>query len=97
LVISEKEGLQILEKPNERFNEINVVDYVSSYMRFSGNPQKWLEEIIDKYKKENKNLPPPQLSIASWMVAAVCTTIAFDITTNREVKKFPDFYLTTIK
>ncbi|WP_163407298.1 ThiF family adenylyltransferase [Flavobacterium ajazii] len=97
LIIPENQGLDTLEKPDEKFNEVNVVDYVSNYMRYSGNPQEWLEEIIDKYKKENKKLPPPQLSIASWLVAAVCTKIAFDISTNKPVKKFPEFYLTTIK
>lgn len=97
LVISENQGLDILENPNERFNEVNVVDYVSNYMRYSGSPQEWLEEIIEKYKNENKKLPPPQLSIASWLAAAVCSTIAFDITTNKPVKLFPDFYLSTIR
>lgn len=97
LVIPENQDLRILEKPNERFNEVNVVDYVSNYMRYSGSPQEWLEEIIEKYKNENKKLPPPQLSIASWLAAAVCSTIAFDITTNKPVKLFPDFYLSTIR
>lgn len=97
LVISENERLNVLEKTNEKFNELNVVNYASSYMRYSGNPQEWLEEIIDKYKNENEKLPPPQLSIASWLAAAVCTTIAFDIATNKPIKKFPEFYLTTIK
>lgn len=97
LVISKDQGLHILEKPNEPFNEVNVVNYVSNYMKYSGNPQEWLDEIIDKYKKENKKLSPPQLSIASWQVAAVCATIAFDITTNKPIKKFPEFYFTTIR
>jgi molybdopterin/thiamine biosynthesis adenylyltransferase len=96
LVISEDSGLDIIEKPNESFNELNVVDYVSNYMRDSGNPQEWLEEIVDKYKNENKKLPPPQLSIASWQAAAVCTSIAFDIATNKSVKTFPEFYFTLI-
>ncbi|PXY46682.1 HesA/MoeB/ThiF family protein [Flavobacterium hydrophilum] len=97
LVISKDQGLHILEKPNEPFNEVNVVDYVSNYMRYSENPQEWLEEIIDKYKKENKKLSPPQLSIASWQAAAVCATIAFDIATNKSIKIFPEFYFTTIR
>ncbi|WP_281310186.1 HesA/MoeB/ThiF family protein [Flavobacterium flavigenum] len=96
LVISKKSGLHILEKQNERFNELNVVDYVSNYMRNSGNPQEWLEEIVDRYKKEKKKLPPPQLSVASWQAAAVCTSISFDIATNKSVKTFPEFYFTTI-
>lgn len=97
LVIKEKQGLNILEKPNQHFNEVNVVDYVSDYMRYSGNPQEWLEEIIEKYKAENRELSPPQLSVASWMVAAVCTNIVFDISTNRAVKTFPEFYFSTIR
>jgi molybdopterin/thiamine biosynthesis adenylyltransferase len=97
LVILENQRLNILEKRNEKLNEVSVVNYVSSYMRYCGNPQEWLEEIIDKYKNENEKLPPPQLSIASWLVAAVCTNIAFDIATDKPIKTFPEFYLTTIK
>lgn len=97
LVISEDEGLEVLKKPNEKFSEVNVVDYVLEYMRYWENPQKWLEEILDKYKKENKNLSPPQLPIASWLVAGMCTQIAFDIATNTPVKTFPEFYLTSLK
>lgn len=97
LVISKKSGLDILKKTDEPFNELNVVGYVSNYMRNSGNQQEWLEEIVDKYKKEDKELPPPQLSIASWQAAAVCTSVAFDIATNKPIKIFPEFYFTTIR
>ncbi|KOP39317.1 ThiF family adenylyltransferase [Flavobacterium sp. WLB] len=97
LVISDDEGLESLRKPNEKFTEINVVDYVLDYMRFWEKPQRWLEEILEQYKNEGKNLSPPQLSIASSLVAGICTNIAFDIVTNKPVKTFPEFYLTTIK
>ncbi|OHT44979.1 HesA/MoeB/ThiF family protein [Flavobacterium tructae] len=97
LVISKDEDLEVLKKPDEKFSEVNVVDYVLEYMRYWENPQKWLEEILDKYKKENKNLSPPQLPIASWLVAGMCTHIAFDIATNAPVKTFPEFYLTSLK
>ncbi|MDR6759850.1 molybdopterin/thiamine biosynthesis adenylyltransferase [Flavobacterium sp. 2755] len=97
LVISDDEGLESLRKPNEKFTEINVVDYVLDYMRFWENPQRWLEEILEQYKNEGKNLSPPQLSIASSLVAGICANIAFDIVTNKPVKVFPEFYLTTIK
>lgn len=96
MVISETLGLDSLKKEEEIFNEVDVVKYVSSHMRYWGNPQKWLEEIIDKYINENKQLPPPQLSIASFLAAATCTKIAFNIATKQPIKKFPEFYLTTI-
>lgn len=96
MVIAENIGLDSLKKPKENFNEVNVVQYVSSHMRYWGNPQKWLDDIIDKYLNENKQLPPPQLSIASYLTAATCTKIVFNIVTNQPIKRFPEFYLTTI-
>jgi molybdopterin/thiamine biosynthesis adenylyltransferase len=97
LVIAESQRLNILKKVNKKFDEISVVHYASSYMRYHRNPQEWLEKTIDKYKNEGKKLPPPQLSIASWLAAAVCTNIAYNIAMNKPIKKFPEFYLTTIK
>jgi molybdopterin/thiamine biosynthesis adenylyltransferase len=96
MVITENTGLESLKKANENFSEVNVVQYVSSYMRYWGNPIKWLETIIEKYINEDKQLPPPQLSIASFLAAATCSKIAFNIATKQPIKKFPEFYLTTI-
>lgn len=97
IVISDEEGLESLRKPDEKFTEINVVDYVLDYMRFWEKPQRWLEEILEQYKNEGKNLSPPQLSIASSLAAGICANIVFDIAANKPVKVFPEFYLTTIK
>ncbi|WP_046744439.1 ThiF family adenylyltransferase [Kordia zhangzhouensis] len=80
----------------EDFNEVNMVEYASNYLKFWGTPHLWIDEIIQKYKEEKEQLPPPQLSIASWTVAAMCTHIAFNIATEKEYKKFPEFYLSTI-
>lgn len=88
--------LNTIERPNEIFNEVNMVEYASSYLKFWGNPQKWIDDIIEKYQKEKEVLPPPQLSIGSWMVAAMCTNLLFNIATNKKIKKFPEFYLASI-
>lgn len=89
-------SLSSLSKPNESFNEVNMVEYATSYMRFWGNPQQWLEDIIKDYKEEVEILPPPQLAIASWIVAAMCTHILFNIATGKSYKKFPEFYFSSI-
>lgn len=81
---------------NQAFNEVNMVEYASNYLKFWGSPHVWIDEIIEKYRQENGELPPPQLSIASWTVAAMCTHILFNIATGKEYKKFPEFYLSTI-
>ncbi|WP_282037503.1 ThiF family adenylyltransferase [Saccharicrinis aurantiacus] len=89
-------SLSSIAKPNKRFNEIDVVEYASSYLKYWGNKQEWLEEIIWKYKNEKEKLSPPQLSIASWMLGGICTHVLFNVATNKDVKVFPEFYLSTL-
>ena len=96
VITPESLSLSTIAKPNEKFNEVNMVQYASSYLKFWGNPQQWIDDIIEKYKNEKEVLPPPQLSIASWMVAAMCTHLLFNIATKKRIKKFPEFYLSTI-
>ncbi|CAM1372972.1 ThiF family adenylyltransferase [Tenacibaculum xiamenense] len=89
-------SLDIIAKKGERFNELNMVEYASSFMKFWGNPQDWIDDVIREFKNEEEPLPPPQLSVASSLVAGMCTHILFNLVTGREVKKFPDFYLTSL-
>jgi molybdopterin/thiamine biosynthesis adenylyltransferase len=96
VIMPEGLGLDILSKPNKRFNEVNMVEYASSYMKFWRNPQDWLDEVIAKYREEKRVLSPPQLSVASWMVASMSSHILFNIATKKEVKKFPEFYFSTL-
>ncbi|MCK8524333.1 ThiF family adenylyltransferase [Aquimarina sp. D1M17] len=93
-----KDGLTLdtLTKPEEEFNEVNVVKYASSYLRFWGNPQQWIDGVVEKYIAEEEVLPPPQLSIASWSVASMCTHLLFNIATGKKFKQFPEFYLSKI-
>jgi len=89
-------SLKSIEKPNEKFNEVKMVEYASSYLKFWRTPHDWIDDIVEKYKKEKEVLPPPQLAIASWTVAAMCAHILFNIATHKKIKKFPEFYLSTI-
>lgn len=98
VTIIAKDGLLLntIANPDEEFNELTMVEYASSYLRYWGNPQKWIDDIVEKYKKEKEDLPPPQLAIASWSVAAICTHLLYNIATGKKFKKFPEFYLSTI-
>ena len=73
-----------------------MVEYVSAKLKFQGKPQKWLDEVVEKYKNEEGILPPPQLSIASWTVGAMCSHILFNLATGKRVKQFPEFFLSTL-
>ena len=89
-------SLKTIEKSGQQFNELRVVEYISSYMKFWGEPQLWIDEVLEKYMNEEEKLSPPQLAIGSWTVASMCTHLLFKIATNREVKQFPKFYFSTI-
>ena len=89
-------SLDGIRKPNKDFNEVDMVEYVTNYLKFWKIPHKWIDDILEKYKNELVPLPPPQLSIASWTVASMCTHIMFNIATKKDIKIFPEFYLSTI-
>lgn len=89
-------SLEVIRRKDEQLNELKVVEYVTSYMRFWRKPQKWIEDVITKYKNEQKTLPPPQLSVASWLVTSMCANLLFTIATDKTTKVFPEFYLSNI-
>lgn len=96
MVISETTGLEALAEEGQSFNELHVVQHVTQTLRAAGKPMEWLEEIIRKYIAEEEKLSPPQLSVASWLVAGLCAQIAYTIAVQKPVKYFPEFYVTAI-
>ncbi len=89
-------SLSTLQKPGDEFNELNFVEYASGYLKFWGNPHPWIDEIVQTYKEEPFQIPPPQLSIGSWSLASICTHILYLVCTGKEFKRFPDFYFSSI-
>lgn len=76
--------------------ELKVAEFVSKYGAFWNMPVSWLEKVIEKYRAEAGTLPPPQLSVASWIVAGHCVNALFNLATGREVKYFPKFYFSSL-
>ena len=54
-------SLKTIEKSGQQFNELRVVEYISGYMKFWGEPQLWIDEVLEKYMNEEEKLSPPQL------------------------------------
>ncbi len=76
--------------------ELRLVEHVTNYFKFWAQPKPWIEKIITQYKNEKTVLPPPQLSIASWIAGGLVTNIMFWIATGQKVKTYPKFYLSSI-
>lgn len=76
--------------------EVRLIEHIVNYFKFWAKPKPWIENIITQYKNEKSVLPPPQLSVASWIVAGLCTNLLFCIATGQKVKRYPKFYLSSI-
>lgn len=88
--------LQDLSEKWEGF-ELKVANYVLGYQAFWMQPQDWLDKIVKQYLREDGTVPPPQLSVASWITAGLCTHAMFNIATGKNIKKFPKFYLSSLR
>ena len=60
------------------------------------SPAGFEKRALWKYEEEGGVLPPPQLSVASSMLAGMCTDILFRLATGSVVKTFPKFYFYSI-
>ena len=76
--------------------EKRAVEHVIRYFDRIAEPKLYLDRILWKYEEEGGILPPPQLSVASSMLAGMCTDILFRLATGSVVKTFPKFYFYSI-
>lgn len=97
LTIVSPHGYQLSEISKQPVGfELKVAEYVSRYGEFWNMPISWLEKVIEEYRKEKGLLPPPQLAVASWIVAGHCVNAMYNLATGREVKYFPKFYFSSL-
>lgn len=76
--------------------KLKVAEYVVGHSAFWNRPKEWLDEVITHYKQEDGMLPLPQLSIASWIAAGLCTTAILNLATGRELRYFPKYYFSSL-
>lgn len=97
LTIVKPNGYQLTEISEDYKNfELSMARYILRHFQFWNIPIEWFQDIINKYGTESGTLPPPQLSIGSWLAASHCVNAMFNIATGREVRTFPKFYMSTI-
>lgn len=57
-----------------------------------------LSEIIKKYSMIKKDgISPPQLSVGSFIIASICTTLMYDLCLKKRVNTFPEVYFETVR
>lgn len=70
--------------------ELKMGEYIVESLRKEGGDSLWLCRIIDTLKNDEGNIP--QLPVASWITAGLCTRVLFKIATRQTVKVFPEYY-----
>ncbi len=80
---------------NPAGHELKVAEYAAGHGNNRNAPVAWLERIVEDYRAEKDTLPPPQLSVASWIVAGYCVGAMFNLAVGKEVKYFPEFYFSS--
>ena len=97
LTVIKPNGYQ-LKEISEHYEgfELKMAEFVARYCSFWNIGHEWLGEIVDNYKAEDEQLPPPQLPIASWIAAGQCVQAMYNLVKGKKVLYFPKFYLTTI-
>ena len=57
----------------------------------------YLTDIVTQYSRLKKpGISPPQLSVGSWIVASMCTSIMYQICLKKPVKTFPEIYFEAV-
>lgn len=57
-----------------------------------GQNTEWLNQSLYEYEQEAFISSPPQLAVASWITAGICTRIAFDYAVGNKILTLPEFY-----
>lgn len=94
VINNESLRLDIIQEQYENF-EYRFATHVTKYLRHWNNRKEWLEHVLDVYSIDEET-SPPQLAVASWIAAGICTNVLFNIATQKKVKVFPEFYLSSI-
>lgn len=95
VINNESLNLKTFHKKYNGF-ELQFATYVTKYLQHWNNRKEWLEHVLEIYSEEKGSTPPPQLAVASWIAAGMCSNILYNIATQKEVKSFPEFYLSSI-
>ncbi len=94
LIDSEGLSLKTIVRDNEKLSELKILEYISSYMKFWGDPQLWMDEWLVMSLKDKKKAFQGSTS-GLWEVGNMCVYILFDLVAKRAIKKFPDIYFLT--
>lgn len=77
--------------------DLRMVEYIFSKLSNNCIAPSFLRQAIEDYKSIRSGVgSPPQLSVGSWVVASMCTTLLYKMSVNLSVNTFPEIYFSTV-
>ncbi|NJK93785.1 MAG: ThiF family adenylyltransferase [Bacteroidales bacterium] len=91
VVTPASEGLTYIQTTPLNF-EKQFVEYAIKRLKHQNYNTDWLEQCLTSYMEEKDGMPPPQLPVASWITAGLCTSLIYKLAIGDSPRLFPDFY-----
>ena len=98
IIIIDNKSRKLAELQMEYENfDLRMAQYILEKLKQENRVPEYLAEIIEQYAQLKKpGNSPPQLSVGSWLVASMCTTIMHQLCLKKKIRKFPEIYFETI-
>lgn len=96
IIAAQGRMLTELQSEYEGF-ELRMAQHILDKLKQENRMPAYLANIVAQYSGLRiTGISPPQLSVGSWLVASMCTTLMFNICLKKPVKTFPEIYFETI-
>lgn len=88
--------LSELQPEYESF-ELKMAQHILEKLKHENRVPKYLTDVVAQYSQLKKpGISPPQLSVGSWLVASMCTTLMYDLCLKKNIQVFPEIYFEAI-
>ena len=88
--------LSELQQEYESF-ELKMAQHILEQLKHKNRVPKYLTDVVAQYSQlKNPGISPPQLSVGSWLLASMCTTLMYDLCLKKNIQVFPEIYFEAI-
>ena len=84
-------------QPDYRGFELCMAQHILKELKKMKIVPDYLSDILKEYSRIKKQgVSPPQLSVGSFLIASICTTLMYDLCIKKNVKTFPEIYFEAV-
>ena len=96
IIDQQSQKLSELQPEYEGF-ELRMARHILEKLKQENRVPGYLTDIVTQYSALMKpGISPPQLSVGSWLVAAMCTTIMYHLCLKKNIRVFPEIYFEAV-